>query len=290
MKIRTITFILAAMLIALSVDGKKIVRRQLNILQSTVLDSKPIAQGGMEFVYDYHFCADTIDHYSSDDEQMLLQVSPSGASKFSSLRNARIDSILPTMTQEQIVQNAEKLCNGPMMNIFKNYPEGNLTHTEKIAQDWFRYEEEMPQIEWELGDSVKTILGYECHEANAHFRGREWHVFYTEEIPVSDGPWKLHGLPGLIMSATDRNGDYRFTCVGVKAKSVKPIGIYDVPYNNTTRRKFYDTLHRYDINPYSYVETVSGIRVTVTDAAGNPDPTAYDPIELRYDYLERDWR
>lgn len=290
MRTKTIMIVIALLNVASSLSAGKIVRRQLNILQTSVLESKTLASAGMEFVYDYHFNADTIYNSSADDEQMLLQISPEGISKFSSLRNARIDSIIPTMSDEQILQNADKLLNGPMMNIFKNYPAGKLTHTEKIAQDWFRYEEDMPVIEWELGDSVKTVLGYECREANARFRGRDWHVFYTEEIPVMEGPWKLHGLPGLIMSATDRKGDYRFECVGVKQSATRPVCIYDVPYNKTDRKKFYDTLHRYDTNPYGYAETVCGVKITVTDSAGNPDPTAFDPMELNYDYLERDWR
>ncbi len=66
--------------------------------------------------------------------------------------------------------------------------------------------------------------------------------------------------------------------------------MYDVPYNNTTRKKFYDTLHRYDTNPFSYYQTTTGGSVTVTDEAGNPDLTAFDPMELDYDYIERDWR
>ncbi len=92
------------------------------------------------------------------------------------------------------------------------------------------------------------------------------------------------------MWASDEKGQYRFECVGIKNNATRPITIYNVPYNTTSRKKFYDTLHRYETNPYGYVETVSGIHVTVTDEAGNPDPTAYDPIELNYDFIERDWR
>ena len=33
------------------------------------------------------------------------------------------------------------------------------------------------------------------------FRGVEWRVWYTDEIPSSAGPWRLRGLPGLIIKA-----------------------------------------------------------------------------------------
>lgn len=289
MKTKIIIILALASVTFLSPEART-VRRTLNILQSTVESSETIAPGRLELVYDYHFNADTVYDSSHDHEQMLLQISTDGISKFSSLRNARIDSIIPTLSPEEIVRNAERLVNGPSVNIFKNYPAGKLTHTEKIAHDWFRYEEDMPHFDWQLGDSTRTILGYECREARCSFRGRDWRVFYCEEIPVMDGPWKFCGLPGLIMSACDKNNDYSFECIGIKNNTSRPITIYDVPYNIIGRRKFYDTLHRYETNPYGYVETVSGIHVTVTDEAGNPVLSAYDPIELGYDFIERDWK
>lgn len=289
MKTKTI-FAVLAILMACPATSAKTVRRTLNILQSEVPATKTITPADMEFIYDYHFNADTVYGTQTDREQMLLQVSRGGVSKFSSLKNARIDSLIPTLSPEEMVRNAERLVNGPSINIFKNYPAGKLTHTEKIARDWFRYEETLPGFNWQFSDSTRMILGYECHEATCDFRGRRWTVFYTEDIPVMDGPWKFCGLPGLIMSARDEGSQYSFECIGIKSSAQRPIQIYDVPYNDTTRRKFYDTLHRYEINPYAYVETVSGIHVTVCDEAGNPDPTAYDPIELGYDFIERDWK
>lgn len=270
------------------------VRRQLSIFQSSVPETETLAAETMEFVYDYRFCVDTTgmleDNYVSDN--MLLQIESDGMSKFSSYKNLTVDSILMRSSQEQIVEAAMdgKLSNGEFMNIYKNYPAGRLTHTEKICQDWFRYEEDMPQLDWEFTDSTTTVLGYECQGARCKFRGREWTVFFTEEIPLMDGPWKLHGLPGLIMTATDKDGHYTFECIGIKSKADRAITIYKVPFNKTDRRGYYDTKHRYDVNPYAYFEATTGGQITVTDEAGNPQLDAYDPIELSYDYIERDWK
>lgn len=270
------------------------VRRQLSIFQSSVPETETLAAETMEFVYDYRFCVDTTgmleDNYVSDN--MLLQIESDGMSKFSSYKNLTVDSILMRSSQEQIVEAAMdgKLSNGEFMTIYKNYPAGRLTHTEKICQDWFRYDEDMPQLDWEFTDSTTTVLGYECQGARCKFRGREWTVFFTEEIPLMDGPWKLHGLPGLIMTATDKDGHYTFECIGIKSKADRAITIYKVPFNKTDRRGYYDTKHRYDVNPYAYFEATTGGQITVTDEAGNPQLDAYDPIELSYDYIERDWK
>lgn len=291
---KTFLIIVIAAIEASIVSGK-VTRRKLSIFQSAVPETETIAPETMEFVYAYRCCVDTTGSLTEDfdSDNMLLQIGPDGLSKFASYKNLTVDSILIRSTPEQITNAAMegKLSNGEFMTIYKNYPDGKLTHTEKICQDWFCYTEDMPQPDWELTDSVANVLGYECQSARCRFRGREWTVFYTEEIPLSDGPWKLHGLPGLIMKASDEKGHYTFECIGIKSKADRPITIYKVPFNKTDRRGYYDAKHRYDINPYVYFETTTGGHITVTDEAGNILPDIHDaPIELPYDYLETDWK
>ena len=280
--------------VAATMASGKTMRRTLTLAQNSVPETETLAKETMEFVYDYRCCVDTTgmleENYTSDD--MLLQIGPNGLSKFSSLKNLTVDSIVMRSSNEQILKAASegRLNNGEFMTIYKNYPEGMLTHTEKICMDWFKYDENMPRLEWELTDSVINVLGYECQSARCSFRGRIWTAFYTEDIPLTEGPWKLHGLPGLIMKATDENGHYTFECKGIKSKAERPITIYKVPFNKVKRKGYYDTRHRYEINPYGYVEATAGVHVTVTDEAGNICLDEYDPIELPYDYIELDWR
>lgn len=286
--------VLGVVVFCVSLASGKVVRRQLSIFPNSVPETETLANETMEFVYDYRCCVDTTgalkDNMSSDN--MLLQIGSAGLSKFSSYKNLTVDSLIMRSTSEQIANAAleGKLSTGEYMTIYKNYPSGKLTHTEKICQDWFRYEEDLPSLEWELTDSVTNVLGYECQSARCSFRGREWTVFYTEDIPLADGPWKLHGLPGLIMKASDEKGHYTFECIGIKSKADRPITIYKVPFNRVNRKEYYDTKHRYEVNPYAYYEATTGGHITVTDEAGNPSLDSYDPIELPFEYLERDWK
>jgi GLPGLI family protein len=58
----------------------------------------------------------------------------------------------------------------------------------------------LPKLSWRLREGHKvSILKYECNEASMNFRGREYRVWYTSQIPLSEGPWKLSGLPGMIL-------------------------------------------------------------------------------------------
>jgi GLPGLI family protein len=59
----------------------------------------------------------------------------------------------------------------------------------------------IPNFEWELLSDTMTILNQVCFAAKTRFRGRNYKVFYAPSIPLSDGPWKFGGLPGLILKA-----------------------------------------------------------------------------------------
>lgn len=58
------------------------------------------------------------------------------------------------------------------------------------------YEEEVPALEWKMTGEHGTVASFDCQKAECDFRGRRWEAWFTPEIPVSEGPWKLKGLPG----------------------------------------------------------------------------------------------
>ena len=55
-------------------------------------------------------------------------------------------------------------------------------------------------------DEFKTILNYKCQRATVNFGERVFDVWFTPDIPISDGPWKIQGLPGLVISAKTIGG------------------------------------------------------------------------------------
>ena len=113
---------------------------------------------------------------------------------------------------------------GMRTKVYKNYPDGKMTITDNVLSDYYLYEEEMNIQEWNLHDeSVKTILGYECQKATCTFRGREWTAWFALDIPISDGPWKFSGLPGLIMEVYDK-GEQQYFCInGLQQVAAEPL-------------------------------------------------------------------
>jgi GLPGLI family protein len=63
-------------------------------------------------------------------------------------------------------------------------------------------------IAWEITDETKKIGEYKCTKATGRFRGRDYTAWFAEEIPISSGPWKLFGLPGLILEAYDSKMEF----------------------------------------------------------------------------------
>jgi GLPGLI family protein len=100
--------------------------------------------------------------------------------------------------------------------VFKNTPnEGYLRFIHMPG--WVSCREKMEGLfDWQLQDGDSIVCGYPCHKATTTFRGRIWTVWYTLDLPYSDGPWKFCGLPGLVLYAHDSEDKFRFNCIGIE--------------------------------------------------------------------------
>ena len=102
--------------------------------------------------------------------------------------------------------------------------------------------------DWQLiPDSTTTIIGYPCQLAKTNFKGRTWLAWYAEDIPVSEGPWKLCGLPGLILRAYDAQQQFYLNTIGLEdlkgketLKYAKPEEAKKVSQSDLTKIKLRD--------------------------------------------------
>lgn len=171
--------------------------------------------------------------------------------------------------------------------IFKSITEGKMRYYDVNGVEKYRYEEEIPQIEWELSDSTKTILGYECQMATGNLHGRKWTVWFTPEVPVMNGPWKFSGLPGLILEATDNSGLYNFTATGIQQTNRQIMPMYSADeYEKISRIEFLKDKRQFTDNPIGTINTqlsASGISI-----GGTGDEIKFKTRE-EIDFIETDY-
>jgi len=90
--------------------------------------------------------------------------------------------------------------------------------------------------EWTLTEDEKKISGYNCIKAYTYFRGRNYTAWFTYDIPVSFGPWKFSGLPGLILEIYD--DEKKFTWLATRIIPDIPISEFNPDLKNKKRVSF----------------------------------------------------
>lgn len=111
--------------------------------------------------------------------------------------------------------------------VYKNHPAGKITVFNRFDLAHWTYSEDWEKPQWELMDSTKLVLNLPCQLAISHYRGRTWYAWFTIDIPISEGPWKLCGLSGLILEAHDEKSDYHYTATRILQDNIPDVGIYN---------------------------------------------------------------
>lgn len=145
----------------------------------------------------------------------------------------------------------------------------------------YSYKENISTINWIIGNQVDTLYGYTCHHAYATINGRIWNVLFTTDIPQPYGPWKLSGLPGLIVKAEDADSIFSFEIteiLQIEEPITKPKWHY-VLISKKKWMKFEKAIHE---SPYDYFTQGGTYQIFIgrTNEVMTPEWTIpYFPIE-----------
>lgn len=156
-----------------------------------------------------------------------------------------------------------------------------------IGAKLFSAKEPIEKIDWKILKDTITIFQYKCIKAITNFKGREWIVWFAPEIHLNIGPWKFHGLPGLILKANDSENHYSFDCVDM-LKIDKNINLSRWSASREMSKDEYDRLMiKFKTNPIDFTTNQAGItgKVQGFNKDGTPIPNSkfqnlkYNPIE-----------
>jgi GLPGLI family protein len=238
---------------------------------------KPIVQdlANYKFSYVLTFVPDSTKLNSTVKNQLVLLIGKN-VSKFFVQNDTKI---VKNARGESAIRSVEGRGLGGT-EIFKYFKTNKETIITNIERQGYLYEEDISTLNWNITNESMVILSYNCQKATTTFLGRQYEAWFTKDIPINNGPWKLGGLPGLILKANDVQNYYIFECTGIESLKTKiPIVKYDLKYISTTRvdlNKLVKNLH------IRTVETLKSMGIQVGSKNGDANKAftfPYNPLE-----------
>jgi GLPGLI family protein len=111
-----------------------------------------------------------------------------------------------------------------LFKIVKFIDDNRLLFTDRIFTNKEKlYTDTLHPMKWNLENEQKTIDSFQCSKATTHFKGRNYIAWYCPFFSVPNGPWKLGGLPGLIVEAYDEDRNLRFFLKRIRVIPYPPI-------------------------------------------------------------------
>ncbi len=171
--------------------------------------------------------------------------------------------------------------------VYKDSPD-IMSYRTLMGTSVLRYELTDEPVTWNLGDGTETVLGYSCQKATCGFGGRSYTAWYTIDIPVSAGPYRFEGLPGLILKISSDDGHYAWTATGIE-KGAWDIYEKQFLFHECSREKAEQILCDMYRNPFKFLDTY-GVQLIMSDGRGGVRGPGekeysvsmyYDPIELQ---------
>lgn len=204
----------------------------------------------------------------------VLQIG-SSFSKFVSLERFQSDSLLLN-GGAQIFKRAHLYNNKANFLLVEDCyyisrTESRLIFTGRLAADDFRYEEILPEISWSLCEEEREICGYKCMKATGQFRGRSYEAWFAPKLPSPAGPWKIQGLPGVILSVQDSEKACMIEATRIIRGSSK-IHMSEYPYIKVSRQQYEKMQRQILHDPILFALNHSGRSNWITNISDNHVP------------------
>ena len=172
------------------------------------------------FSYNYQFVSDSTNKENVQSELMVLEVTPK-FSKFYSEVVFKNDSTAKAIYDKETAATGSFTERSDIhkglirYTIIKEMADYKTFLITRIGQSKLKIEDNR-KFDWQILPEKQKIGNLESQKATTNFAGRNWIAWFTTEIPIQDGPYKFHGLPGLIVKLEDESKSHQFELKGVK--------------------------------------------------------------------------
>jgi GLPGLI family protein len=166
------------------------------------------------FVYEYKFVSDSTKKDESKTELMFLDVAKKGSKFFS--RNLFVSDSLLQVQNKGGNRDFSKIKFGMIgFKVEKSYPDYKVIFFNRLDMDEYKVSDER-KLNWKILPDKEKIGEFNAQKAIADFVGRKWIAWFVSDIPIQDGPYKFHGLPGLIVKIEDETKSHSFVLKEIK--------------------------------------------------------------------------
>jgi len=194
--------------------------------------------------YDLKYKADSTDT-ELESKKMILDVKDK-ISRFYSYKLYRSDSTL--ISDKKLGRETMTKSMDYDFSVIKNYITGDIQKFYRIWMDAYEIKEKLPKLNWKIVEETKMIDNLKCQKATLDYKGRNWEAWFTSEIPLTEGPYIFSGLPGLVISVSDKEKNYLFNMIGLQKNFdevyTENYNIVTIPVNqNQLKKLFIDYYH-----------------------------------------------
>lgn len=220
----------------------------------------------MKVVYQFKFQPDSTNVNSKITTENFLLYTGKLKSFYISANQHALDTFIEKATGVQDIGAMQKIPkSSSYKRIIKGISPGKLLVYDDLAADLVVYTDDV-QLKWQLHPEKKDYSGMKLKKATTFFRGRNYIAWYNEDIPVSDGPYKFYGLPGLIIELHDEKMQYEWMAIDlVMPEIVTTLSLsYSKKAIATTRKDFVKASDEFFNDPGARLQSL-GMVVSAED-------------------------
>ena len=173
-----------------------------------------------------------------------------------------------TITKEYFDENSNLRVEIPdnkfhyIFNDLKNNHRSELVYLNK-DRDKYLVDDTLDIPKWDISSTTKKINNHLCYKATTFFKGRTYIAWFTLDYPTQHGPWKLIGLPGLILEASDNKNEVFFEVTQINIIEDKQIEIIrDTPRIN--KLEYQKKVKEYEDNIVNHITSLGSRDGTIS--------------------------
>lgn len=171
--------------------------------------------------YKFSHLRDTNNRTNPYTENMALFLGKS-SSVYKSYDKQLQDAIFKKQVKEAMANSPDgriqihRNSSGSPVQYYQFPAEKKLDRKESLVINNYLIEDDLPAIDWKISADTASFGGLHCQKATTHFKGRDYTAWFCADMPFHAGPWKLNGLPGVILDAHDAKNEVVFKFDGIE--------------------------------------------------------------------------